>query len=130
MRVTRDRGSSTVELVILVPVLVLLVLASLHTVMFFYSSHIAQAAAARGAAVGASSTANTGVAAQRARDSATEFVAEVNSAVVGVPTVEVTERDVRVTVEVDIPDIVPFVRSTVRRSAVEPREVVVPEVSR
>jgi len=130
MRTTRDRGSSTVELVILVPALVLLVLASLHTVMFFYSSHIAQAAAARGAAVGSSSTSSADVTAQRARDSATEFVAEVNSAVVGVPTVEVTAREVRVTVEVDVPDIVPFIRSTVRRTAIEPREVVVPEVSR
>ena len=68
--------------------------------------------------------------AQRARDVASAFVADVNSAVVGVPTVEVTAREIRVTVEVDVPDIVPFVRSTVRRTAVEPREVVVPEASR
>lgn len=130
MHATRDRGSSTVELVILVPALVLLVLASLHTVMFFYSSHVAQAAAARGAAVGSSSTSSVDVTAQRARDVASAFVADVNSAVVGVPTVEVTAREIRVTVEVDVPDIVPFVRSTVRRTAVEAREVVVPEASR
>jgi hypothetical protein len=117
-------------LVILVPALVLLVLVSLHTVMFFYSSHIAQAAAARGAAVGASSTGSVDLTAQRSRESAAAFVAEVNSAVVGTPVVEVTTREVRVTVEVDVPDIVPFVRSTVRRTAIEPRELVVPEVSR
>ncbi|MBU3689540.1 MAG: hypothetical protein B7C54_06180 [Acidimicrobiales bacterium mtb01] len=130
MRVSRDRGSSTVELVILVPALVLLVLVSIHTVMFFYSSHIAQAAAARGAAVGSSSTSSVAATVQRARESATSFVAEVNSAVVGVPTVEVTDREIRVTVEIDVPDIMPFIRSTVRRTAIEPRELVVPEVSR
>lgn len=129
MRVTRDRGSSTVELVILVPALLLLVLTSIHIVMFFYSSHVAQAAAARGAAVGSASTSEAATA-QSARDAASDFVAEVNSIVIGVPTVEVTASEVRVTVEVDVPDIVPFMRSTVRRSAIEPRELVVPEVLR
>lgn len=125
----RDRGSSTVELVILVPLLVLLVLVSLHTVMYFYSSHVAEAAASKGAVAGAAPP-SAGGSPARARDAAQAFVADVNSHLVGAPQVVVVGGEVWVTVEVDVPDIVPFLHSSVTRTAVEPLERVVPEAFR
>lgn len=122
----RDRGEATTQLVILVPVLLLLVFLGVQSAIYFHAANVAAAAAAQGAAAGSPLGAGT----EAARTVAIQTIAELDAHSVGSPSVTSAEGFVEVTVEIEVPRIVPFFPASVRRSALEPIERFVAESDR
>jgi hypothetical protein len=123
---SRDRGETTAQIVILVPVLMLLVLLVVQAALWFHTANIAQAGAARGAAAGAPATASAGAAA----NAAAVTVGENGGRLVGPPVVAVGDRTVQVSVTLTVPQVVPFFPRVVTRTQLEPRERFIPEDQR
>lgn len=124
MRTPSDRGSTTAELVILFPVVMLMILLGLQSVVYFHTAHVAASAASQGA----SAAAGTGL-----RDGAgiaEAFARRAGSTPAGRPRVVDDGGTVRVAVELRVPSIVPFFPTTVVREADEPKERFVNEVDR
>lgn len=123
---TRDRGEATTQLVVLTPLLILLVFLGIQTAIYFHAANVAAAAASQGAAAGAPLGADRGDAAQAAE----RTIDELQGHVVGAPAVSTGDGFVEVTVEIEVPRIVPFFPRSVRRTVIEPVERFVPESDR
>ena len=124
--VGRDRGDTTAQIVVLMPILLLLVLLVVQVALWYHTGNIAQAGAARGAAAGAPATATAGA----AMSAATQTVLENGGLITSAPVVDLGDRIVVVTVELVVPHVVPFFPSTVTRAQLEPRERFMPEDER
>ena len=126
----RDRGETSAEAVLVLPVLVLLVMVVLQSVLYFHTAHVARAAAAEGATAAASylvpSSSTTSTGAERAA----AFATEIGGRVEGAPQAVFTDGLVRVRVTLEVPSLVPFMSTRVTRDASEPKERVVTEVER
>lgn len=126
----RDRGETSAEAVLVLPVLVLLVLIVVQSSLYFHTAHVARAAAAEGAMAAAShlvpgpSTASTGI------ERAAVFAEEAGGRIAGSPLAEVSDGMVRVRVTLDVPALVPFWSTRVSRDASEPKERIVTELER
>ncbi len=123
--VRSESGESTVQLVVLVPVVLLLVMLVVQSAVYFHAANVATAAASRGAAAGATLHATSGAASEEAR----RVAGENGAALVGLQASGGAES-VRVTVRVRVARVVPFFPDSVSRSALEPKERFVPEVRR
>ena len=126
MAISRDRGETTTQIVVLVPVLMLLVLLVVQAALWFHTANIAQAGAARGAAAGAPVSAS----ARAAAGAAVLTVSENGGHLVGPPIVAVGDRTVQVSVSLAVPQVVPFFPDVVTRVQLEPRERFIPEDQR
>lgn len=123
---TRDRGEATTQLVVLTPLLILLVFLGMQTAIYFHAANVAAAAASEGAAAGAP----VGADADDAARAAARTIEDLQGHVVGVPLVSSGGGFVEVTVVIEVPRIVPFFPSSVRRTAIEPLERFVSESNR
>lgn len=116
----RDRGSSSVEVVVLLPVVLLLVFAMVQAFLYFHARSVALSAAEEGARVAAAenSTAGAGIAA------ATSFVTAAGEDVVLNLTVTGSRSATTATVTVTghAQDLVPFFDLPVVQSASFPIE--------
>jgi hypothetical protein len=122
----RDRGEATTQLVVLTPLLILLVFLGIQTAIYFHAANVAAAAASQGAAAGSPMGADQGAAAEAAG----RTVLELQGHAVGAPRVSTGGGFVEVTVDIEVPRIVPFFPDSVQRSATEPVERFVPESDR
>ena len=121
-----DRGETTTQIVVLVPVLMLLVLLVVQASLWYHTANVAQAGAARGAAAGAPAWASAG----SASEAAVRTVGENGGHLVGQPVVVVGDRTVQVSVTLAVPQVVPFFPRVVTRIQLEPRERFIPEDQR
>lgn len=125
-RLRSDAGSSTTELVLMMPVVLLLVLVGVHAGMYYHAGHVIEAAAqeALESAQGEQGSAQDGL------DSATAFLAEAGG--IRNPDVEVTRdaAEVRVLVQAEAPNVLPFAVWHVTASVAGPVERFVAEVDR
>ena len=126
MATSRDRGETTTQIVVLVPVLMLLVLLVVQAALWYHTANVAQAGAARGAAAGSPALASAGSAA----DAAVRTVSENGGHLAGQPIVVVGDRTVQVSVSLAVPQVVPFFPRVVTRVQLEPRERFIPEDQR
>lgn len=121
-----DRGEATTQMVILTPILLVLVLLGVQAAVYFHAANVAMAAASQAAATASSpaAVAGDGVAvAQRTID-------DLGGHPVHVPTVNISDGYVSVSVQVVVSRIVPFFPGSVTRTVLEPRERFVPESNR
>ena len=121
-----DRGEATAQLVILTPILILLVFLGIQAAIYFHSANVAAAAASQGAAAG--SRRGAGIA--EATEAAQKTLADLGDSGSAQTGAAQDAGFVRVTVEVDVPRVLPFFPDTVSRTAVEPNERFVPESDR
>ena len=121
-----DRGEVSAQIVILTPLLILLVCLGIQSAIYFHAANVATAAASQGAAAGAPLGADAGDAAS----AASRTIADLGAHGLGAPRVEANPSIVRVTVEIVVPQIVPFFPDSVSRTATEPKERFVPEPDR
>ncbi|SOC51217.1 TadE/TadG family type IV pilus assembly protein [Ornithinimicrobium cerasi] len=116
----RERGSSSVEVVVLLPLVLLLMFAMVQGGLWFHARAVALAAATEGARVAAaeSSTAGAGITA------ATSFIADAGSGVVLDPAVTGSRSATTATVTVtgQAQSLIPFLDPSVAQSASFPTE--------
>jgi TadE-like protein len=120
-----ERGDSTTQVILMVPVLMLLVLVGVQSAMWFHAANVAQVAASRGAGAGSAAGGGAGAATSEAQS----VVVENGGSLAGVNT-GISGDMLAVTVSVDVPHLVPFFPNSVSRTQREPLERFISEVER
>ena len=126
----RDRGETSSEVVIILPVLVLIVMVVLQSALFFHTAHVARAAASEGAVAAASHRVPDAATTMVGSERAALFAIDAGGRVEGSPISSLEGDVVRVRVTLRVPSLVPFMTSRVTRDATEPKERVVKEAER
>ena len=121
-----DKGETTTQVLLGVPVVFSLLLMAIQGAVFFHTANIASVAAAQSAAAGAG--VDGGV--LPALDTAIRTIAELSGESFAQPQAVVTTDEVVVTVRLRVPQVAPFFSLTVTRVAHEPRERYISEVER
>jgi hypothetical protein len=122
----RDRGESTTQVVLLVPIMLLMLLLGVQAAVWYHSANIAASAAAQGAAAASVVGAGPGTGVTVARTS----VRDLGGRLAAEPIAWADGRQVAVTVRLEVPRLVPFFTPVVSRTATEPRERFIPETQR
>jgi len=119
-RLCNDRGSASTELVIVMPLLLLLVLASVHVGLWFHARHVVDAAAQEGARAARAADATDTDGERRAR----QMLDTLGSTAVTDRTVTVSRdaRFVTVTITGNAPPIVPGLVLPVSATSTSPIE--------
>lgn len=117
-----DRGETTTQLVLVVPVVISILLIAVQAAVYFHTSNIAGAAASHGASAAAAHGDTAGSAAQWGRDAASALAMQAGASLASPPDVRLSSEVVTITVELYVPRIIPLFQDTVRRVATEPRE--------
>jgi hypothetical protein len=120
-----ERGDSTTQVILMVPVLMLLVLVGVQSAMWFHAANVAQVAAARGAGVGSAAGGGAGAATSEAQSVVSDNGASLSTVSAGV-----SGDMLAVTVAVDVPHLVPFFPASVSRTQSEPLERFISEIER
>ena len=121
-----DRGETSIETVLAVPVVFGILMLGVHASLWWHGAHLATAVAAHGAAAGARYAGG----AAAAIDVAVRAAAGLSGRVVGTPQAVVAGDEVVVTVRVAVPRLTPLLPAEVVRAAHEPVERFVPEPER
>lgn len=123
------RGETTVQVVLMVPVILLLLLVGVHVASYMHASNVANSAAKRGAQV-AAGTSTFAEASSAATTTVNEMVRELGSRLHGTPQVSVSETFATVSVQVRIGRLLPFLPDTVLKRGIARREVFMMEGQR
>jgi len=118
VELTVERGETTAETVIAVPVVFAVLMVAVHATAFLHAGQVASVAAARGASVGAARGGGTG----EAVSVAAATVHDLSSRLAREPFAMSDGEWIEVSVWVDVPPIAPFLPRTVVRSVREPME--------
>ena len=115
-----DYGSASTELVIVMPLLLLLVLASVHVGLWFHARHLVNAAAQEGARAARASGATD----SDGYDRAQQILGDLGSNSVTSPAIVVTRSSGSVTVSVSgqAPQVIPGLAMSVSASSTSPIE--------
>lgn len=117
----RNRGETSIQAVLLVPAILGIFFLSVHATALAHGGHIANAAAIRGAQIAAFSN-NEGNDVVRALNEMEQVVSDLGSHMYSAPSLEIGSKSVRVTVKVAVQSVVPFLPTSVTRSAIVSRE--------
>lgn len=123
------RGETTVQVVLMVPVILLLLLVGVHVASYMHASNVANSAAKRGAQVAAGMPTSAG-ASSAAANSVSEMVRDLGSRLGSQPRVTVSQSYITVSVDVRIGRALPFLPETVTRRGTARREVFMTEGDR
>jgi Flp pilus assembly protein TadG len=123
------RGETTVQIVLLVPVIFVLLLVGVHVASFMHASNVANAAAKRGAQV-AAGVPDSAQASLAATTSVSEMVRELGSTLRASPSVSFTRSSVTVSVSLRINRLLPFLPDTVSRRGMARQEIFRTEAQR
>ena len=126
----RDRGETSAEAVIVLPVLILLVMVVLQSALYFHTAHVARAAAAEGAVAAASYLVPVPSVTTTGAVRAAAFASEAGGRIDGDPSADFSDGLVRVRVTLRVPSLVPFLSTRVTRDATEPKERIITEIER
>lgn len=124
-----DRGETSIQTVLLVPVILSILFVSVHAAALGHAGQVASVAANRGAQLAASSdnsSESTFVTQQEVRRTVMELGSQLRSE----PHLSAYMGNVRVTVRIAVPRIVPFLPDVVTRSASAPTERFIEEQDR
>ena len=124
-----DRGETSIQVMVLVPVILSIFFLCVHAAAMSHGGHVASLAAIRGAQLSASSNGmsfSTAV----VRSEVLRTVSEMGNTLESDPRVLRYQGTVQVTVRVLIPRVVPFLPTSVRRSATVPLERFIEEQDR
>ena len=123
------RGETTVQVVLMVPVILLLLLVGVHFASYMHASNVANSAAKRGAQVAAGMS-NFAEASSAATTTVNEMVRELGSRLHGAPQVSVSGAFATVSVQVRIGRLLPFLPDTVSKRGIARREIFMTEGQR
>jgi len=121
-----DKGETTTQVLLGVPVVFSLLLMAIQGAVFFHTANIASVAAAQSAAAGAAVDGGM----LQALDQAALTIAELSGQSYSLPQAVITTNEVVVTVRLRVPKVAPFFAFTVTRVAHEPLERYVSEIDR
>ena len=113
-----ERGETSAETVIAVPVVFAVLMVAVHATAFLHGAHVASVAASRGAAAGAV----RGGTSEEAVAVASATVVGLSSRTAREPVALVDGEWIEVSVWIDVPPIAPFLPRTAVRSVREPLE--------
>lgn len=128
-RRNNPRGETTVQAVLVVPVVLTILFVGAHVTAYVRGSQVANAAAIRGAQVAASVEPDAAGTWSTLREIDT-VVTDLGFRTAAAPGIEVGPKVARVTVSLVIHRVVPFLPDVVTRSALVPREVFLREQDR
>ncbi len=117
----RNRGETSIQAVLLVPVILGIFFLGVHATALAHGAHVANAAAIRGAQIAAFSN-SEGNDVVRALNEMEQVVSDLGSHMYSAPSLEIGSKSVRVTVQVSVQSVVPFLPTSVTRSAIVSRE--------
>jgi hypothetical protein len=126
---SNDRGETSTQVVILVPIILSIFFLCVHAAALSHGANVASLAAVRGAQLSASSD-GTSFSNAVVRSEVLRTVSEMGNTLESEPQVSVYQGTVQVTVRVSIPRVVPFLPTSVRRSATVPQERFIEEQDR
>jgi len=118
---TRDRGETSIQAVLLVPIMMGIFFLGVHATALAHGSHVASAAAIRGAQVAAFSD-SSGNDVARALNEVEQVVSDLGAHMAGAPAIRLNPNNVVVTVSVEVQSVVPFLPTSVTRTATVSRE--------
>lgn len=121
-RVRQDRGETTTQIVLLVPIVVSILMVAVQSAIYFHTSAVAGAAASHGASAAAARGHSIDAVAHVGREAVQLVLTDAGVERSHATDVIVSSETVSVGVEVEVPRIVPYFPHTVRRVATEPRE--------
>jgi hypothetical protein len=121
-----ERGETTAQAVLAVPVLLLFLLFGVQVTLYFHTAQLASISAQDGAIAGAA----VGGSEIHAIAAAVKSAAELRASEGKTPVVRMGSREIEVEVLLRVPSIIPLFPETVTRSASEPLERFVLEVER
>ncbi len=124
-----DRGETSTQAVLIVPVVLSLLFMSAHLAVLSHASHVAQLAAQRGAQIAAGAYGSPEIM-QMAQVQSQQTVADLGGNIVGLPQVLSSSRMTAMTVELSVDGIVPFLPTHVTRTAWVSKEEFVLEQDR
>lgn len=124
-----DRGETSIQTVLLVPVILSMLFVAVHAAALSHAGHIASVAANRGAQLAASSNGSS-ESVSMVRQGIQRTVAELGSRLNSEPQLSTYSGTVEVTVRISVPSVVPFLPDTVSRSASAPLEQFIQEQDR
>jgi hypothetical protein len=124
-----DRGETSVQAVLLVPVVLGLFFLATHAAVLAHGSHVANLVATRGAQLSATGTV-LGFQKTAALNEMEQVVIDLGSHMSQPPIIYLGESMVVVSVTIDVQKIVPFLPSTVTRTARMSREQFIREQDR
>lgn len=124
-----DRGETSIQTVLLVPVILSLFFVAVHAAALSHAGQIASVAANRGAQMAASSDGSS-ASASAIREGIQRTVLELGSQMSSESQFSTYSGSVEVTVRISVPRVVPFLPNTVKRSASAPLEQFIEEQNR
>jgi hypothetical protein len=124
-----DRGETSIQTVLLVPVILSILFVSVHAAVLGHAGQVASVAANRGAQLAASSN-NSSESTFVIRQEVRRTVMDLGSQLRSEPQLSAYMGHVRVTVRIAVPRIVPFLPDVVARSASVPIERFIEEQDR
>jgi len=125
----RNRGETSIQAVLLVPAILGIFFLGVHATALAHGAHVANASAIRGAQIAAFSN-SEGNDVVRALNEMEQVVSDLGSHMYSAPTLEIGSKSVRVTVKVAVQAVVPFLPTSVTRSAIVSREQFLMEQNR
>jgi hypothetical protein len=124
-----DRGETSIQTVLLVPVVLGILFVIVHAAALAHAGQVASLAANRGAQLAAASEGNS-VSAFMVRQEVQRTVRDLGNILDSTPQLTSFRGNVNVTVRVSVPRIVPFLPNFVSRSATAPMERFIEEQDR
>jgi hypothetical protein len=124
-----DRGETSIQTVLLVPVILSLLFISVHAAALGHAGQVASVAANRGVQLAASSD-DSSVSTFVIRQEVRRTVMDLGSRLQSEPLLSAYGGNARVTVRIAVPGIVPFLPAVVSRSATAPMERFIEEQDR
>ena len=124
-----DRGETSIQTVLLVPVILSLFFVAVHAASLSHAGQIASVAANRGAQLAASSDGSS-ESASSIREGIQRTVLELGSQLSAEPQFSTYFGSAEVTVQISVPRVVPFLPDSVKRSASAPLEQFIKEQDR
>ena len=118
---SRNRGEASIQAVLLVPAILGIFFLGVHATALAHGAHVANASAIRGAQIAAFSN-SEGNDVVRALNEMEQVVSDLGSHMYSAPSLEIGSKSVRVTVKVAVQSVVPFLPTSVTRSAIVSRE--------
>jgi uncharacterized protein YbjT (DUF2867 family) len=116
-----NRGETSIQAVLLVPAVLGIFFIGVHVTALVHGAHVANAAAIRGAQIAAFSN-SEGNDVVRALNEMEQVVSDLGSHMYSAPSLSVGSKSVQVTVKVAIQSVVPFLPTSITRSATVSRE--------
>ena len=117
----RNRGETSIQAVLLVPVVLGIFFLGVHATALAHGAHVANAAAIRGAQIAAFSTSD-GNDVVRAMNEMERVVTDLGYEMTNAPLLQIGSKSIRTTVTLAVQSIVPFLPTSVTRSATVSRE--------